>query len=281
MNLGTTGISTLYVGSTEAAKAYIGSTEAWSSFHPLDLSPAAWWDATDASTLYDATSGGSLVAADGSIARWEDKSGNANHATQSTSGYRPIRKTSLQNGRDGIRFDGSDDHFNYTTSVFSYTGAATVFAVTKGLTNGANDYGAIIAEHGGAQNSIGCCPVRFPNAGMEPCTDVYAPGGMRWGSTITESSAHVLGWSWSNWSTHKSNGSTILEVDGTESGGTSYGSNPTGFASNYKKIGHFDSGLFSGSTIQGDVLMILVYTSQLSSTNRAKVSLWLRNYFAI
>ena len=77
-------------------------------FSPLDVGVSLWLDASDASTLYDATSGGSLVAADGTVARWEDKSGNVNHATQGTSGSRPTRKTSIQNALDILRFDGGD-----------------------------------------------------------------------------------------------------------------------------------------------------------------------------
>jgi hypothetical protein len=64
-------------------------------------------DFSDASTLYDATSGGSLVAPDGAIARAEDKSGNNFHATQSTSGNRFQRKINILNGRDIAR--GVDD----------------------------------------------------------------------------------------------------------------------------------------------------------------------------
>jgi hypothetical protein len=77
-------------------------------FSPLDVGVSLWLDASDASTLYDATTGGSLVAADGLVARWEDKSGNANHATQGTSGLRPTRKTAIQNALDILRFDGGD-----------------------------------------------------------------------------------------------------------------------------------------------------------------------------
>lgn len=66
-------------------------------------------DASISTSLYDATSGGSLVAADGAVARWEDQSGNARHATQSTIGARPLRKTAIQGGNDVVRFDGVDD----------------------------------------------------------------------------------------------------------------------------------------------------------------------------
>jgi len=85
-----------------------------------------WLDAADASTLFDATTGGSLVAADGAVASWEDKSGNARHATQSTSGNRPMRKTAAQGGKDVLRFDGSND---FATCNIGSIRNCTVFAV--------------------------------------------------------------------------------------------------------------------------------------------------------
>ena len=86
-------------------------------FDPLTLSPTLWLDASDASTLYDATSGGSLVAASGTIARWEDKSGNALHLTQATSGARPVRETSVQNGLDGVFFGSASVNSIFAASV--------------------------------------------------------------------------------------------------------------------------------------------------------------------
>jgi hypothetical protein len=87
---------------------------------PSRITTALWLDAADSSTLFDATSGGSLVAADGAIARWQDKSGNTRHATQETSGSRPIRKTSILNAKDVARFNGS-------SSVMRCDALATVF----------------------------------------------------------------------------------------------------------------------------------------------------------
>lgn len=88
-----------------------------------------WLDASDTSTLYDATTGGSLVAADGGVARWEDKSGNARHATQGTAGARPLRKASVQNGLSVLRFDGSDDFLD--PSNFSVSSSVQCFFVCK------------------------------------------------------------------------------------------------------------------------------------------------------
>jgi hypothetical protein len=96
-------------------------------FTPLSLSPALWLDASDANTLYDATTGGSLVAADGTVARWEDKSGNARHLTQGTLANRPQRKISVFNNRDILRFFGSGDLM--AISGFSVSNPVTVFAV--------------------------------------------------------------------------------------------------------------------------------------------------------
>ena len=97
-----------------------------------------WLDASDADTLYDATSGGSLVAADGGVARWEDKSGNGRHATQGTSANRPARKTAIQGGKDVLRFDGSDDHLTSTDFLDLSSGQAiTAFVVCKRSATGA------------------------------------------------------------------------------------------------------------------------------------------------
>jgi len=94
-----------------------------------------WLDASDASTLYDATSGGSLVAADGGVARWEDKSGNGRHMTQGTAGSRPARKTAIQGGLDVLRFDGSADFMSVASSTaafkFLHGSAYSIFAVVR------------------------------------------------------------------------------------------------------------------------------------------------------
>lgn len=94
---------------------------------PAQISTHLWLDASDASTLYDATSGGSLVAANGSVARWLDKSGNARHVTQGTSGNRPLRKTGIQNGLDAVLFDGTNDDLSGAINL--NTRNATVFVV--------------------------------------------------------------------------------------------------------------------------------------------------------
>lgn len=91
-----------------------------------------WLDAGDTSVLFDATTGGSLPAADGGVARWVDKSANAHAFTQGTLNNRPLRKTNSQNGRDGILFDGSNDSLYKAANVFD---AGVTYAVVAKLTS--------------------------------------------------------------------------------------------------------------------------------------------------
>lgn len=90
-----------------------------------------WLDASDASTLFDATSGGSLVVADGGVARWEDKSGNGRHFTQATAANRPQRKVADINGRDCLRFDGTNDILTRTQEAWAHTVPLNFFVVFR------------------------------------------------------------------------------------------------------------------------------------------------------
>jgi hypothetical protein len=111
----------------------------WAVFTPASVTGLQLWlDASDASSLYDATTGGSLVAADGGVARWEDKSGNARHMTQATSGSRPLRKASQQNGKDTLLFDGTNDFLDGSDFLDASTGGLTAFVVYKRNATGAN-----------------------------------------------------------------------------------------------------------------------------------------------
>ena len=95
---------------------------------------ALWLDAT--SGLYDSTSGGALVTANGSaIGRWEDRSTNARHFTQGTVNSRPILATASLNGKATVAFDGTDDFLDglYSRSYPAQT-LFVVFSITTSKT---------------------------------------------------------------------------------------------------------------------------------------------------
>ena len=77
----------------------------------------AWWDSSDSDTLFDAVSGGGIVTDNNDpVARWEDKSGNGYHLTQSTASRQPLLKTNARNGRNSLYFDGSNDQMVRTAA---------------------------------------------------------------------------------------------------------------------------------------------------------------------
>ena len=195
--------------------------------------------------------------ADGSaVSTWEDRTATNNDGTQATAANRPTYETNELNGNPAVRFDGANDFLSYTTSVFSYTGGATVIAVVK-ATSESNGYGSVIAEQEGSNSSIGCQPSVFPNNAIEVATDVFSPGGMRYNSTLSNTTWYIMAWSWTNWSAHKTNGDTILAHSGSEVGGTAYGTNPSSFTSTRKSIGRFSVDGINANYLAADIAQVV------------------------
>jgi hypothetical protein len=70
-----------------------------SGFNPRSIAGlAAWWDASDASTI---------TTVSGVVSQWNDKSGNGRNFTQATAANRPAVITAGRNGRNVISFGGS------------------------------------------------------------------------------------------------------------------------------------------------------------------------------
>lgn len=91
-----------------------------------------WLDASDISTI---------VQIAGSVSQWSDKSGNANHATQSVAASQPISGTRTINGCNALDFDGSNDYFDLPSSLYSLTeGENHVFIVFNRDTLAAEHY---------------------------------------------------------------------------------------------------------------------------------------------
>lgn len=68
------------------------------------------------------------------VPTWEDTSGEGNDATQGTSGARPILKSSIVNGHDVVRFDGTNDRLEFPDFLSAAT-AATILIVARKVTN--------------------------------------------------------------------------------------------------------------------------------------------------
>lgn len=134
----------------------VGRFSRFVPFNPATLSGlTGWWDASDSATLFTTTGGSTTVAADGEVARLEDKSGNGRHFIQSTSSFRPLRKTLVKNGLDVLRFDGTDDRLvvqtgaidpDWSMSQILSSTASTVFVVAKATAVSTDDSGDVRAN---------------------------------------------------------------------------------------------------------------------------------------
>jgi hypothetical protein len=76
---------------------------------PSAITTAIWHDCSDASTLFDASSGGSLSAVDADVKRIEDKSGNSRHASRSISTAK--RRAATFNGLGVVEHTTTSNYF--------------------------------------------------------------------------------------------------------------------------------------------------------------------------
>ena len=84
-----------------------------SPYNVLALSPVAWWDASDASTITITSS---------AVSQWNDKSGNSWNLTQSTSTQRPTIDSAAVNGRDAMLWPtaANDDFLSSASGYFEF-----------------------------------------------------------------------------------------------------------------------------------------------------------------
>jgi hypothetical protein len=222
-----------------------------------------WLDASAPETLFDATTGGSLVAADGSVARWEDKSGNGRHATQSTSGNRPLRKTNQQNGLGALLFDGSND----TLALPSVTIPAshTVFSVFVRAT--ASIHSIALGSEVEPGN------VRY-SAWWFTDNIVYSNSNGQFsthGNASTSTGAFVMV------DTRTATTSVVTRRNGSQLASVTSGSAVTNSASGtWTHVGSVGSTVHSGNLCE-----IIVYNTALSDTDRAAVESYLMTKWAI
>lgn len=113
---------------------------------PADISGlAGYWQFSNLSQIFDATTGGTTPANGAGIARTEDLSGNGRALTQPTTGNRPVRVDGVINGLPVARFDGSNDVL--ASSTFGQlTTAGTMFAVIRDTKSSSRSFQTAISN---------------------------------------------------------------------------------------------------------------------------------------
>ena len=239
-----------------------------STFVPTDISGLQLWlDATVG--LYDATTGGSEVTTDGSaVARWEDQSGNGYDVTQGTAANQPALKTSILNGKNVLRFDGSNDVLS-NASNFAISGGSnrSVFTVFNRATTALS----VIVGWGSAGGSAG--------VSAQYSSEYF----LRFTST-TKGYTNQSGIDdWIIWSVIAS-GDTLADYDAFFNGGSA--ATPNSTQSTSTTLNTAASALYIGrgpatGFANGDLAEVLIYDSALSTSDREGVRDYLNAKWAV
>lgn len=125
------------------------------AFSPLSLfaggEQGVWYDPSDLSTLFQDSAGTIPVTAAGQpVGRMNDKSGNANHATQVTAASRPILRNS--GALWWLEFDGVDDFLVTGNINFTARDEISVFAGLRKLSDAAVGLVAELSVNANANN---------------------------------------------------------------------------------------------------------------------------------
>jgi hypothetical protein len=233
-------------------------------FSPASYSNLTLWlDASDSSTLYDATTGGSLVAHEGQIARWQDKSGNNYHFTQSSAANRPIRRRSIKNGLDVVTTSGGNFQRMQNTSINLAASDYTVFCAfnsSEDLTTYRyvlewTNFGTTFAYRGTTAGAPG----------------FYQFNTWRDATTSSASGPHVL-----SWTLNSASGATIHRNNIQVGNVLSYNT-PRAWGGTTYLIGDATNSVF----LLGDVYELIVYRSVLSSDARTNICNYLLTKWGI
>ena len=219
----------------------------WASLplDPLSLSPVAWWDASDASTI---------TTSSGLITEWDDKSGNGWDLTQTTSSQRPAYSTAAINGLNAALWPSSDNDDTMVTAAGSFA-FKEVYVVLEYDGTSFSNYDGIL----GARNDD------WYISGAGSGVGLLLPGGMGAyinGNNGTNRATNVFSEISSPCLLRLTTATTQITYSGAEVGMDRY----------YTSLNRGWSGY---------IAEILVFSTQLSAGDRTSVDTYLKNKWGI
>lgn len=253
------------------------ATATLSTVGPVSPIPVAgysfWLDADDATSF--------TFSSSNVVSSWADKSVNANNATQATVAYQPTREASVLNGKAGVRFSAASTK---SLSLATKIGADTstlflVLSTPSGITN-TSVVGAPIFStnaNGVAGNQGIGLGGNWTGAWSNERVSWYAQNagnasiGIAQNSSNISAGGHVM-----SFDMDASVNSRDYRLDNTSQSMTSTGS-WTGilYPGQYSVIGN-DQPSGAGDNFLGDLCEIILYPTQLNSTDITSVYNYLK-----
>lgn len=236
--------------------------EAAAGFLPTDIAGLKLWLRADSLAL----------ANNDPVATWNDESGQGNHATQATSGNRPVYLTNQQNSLPGVSFTAASTHYLVANGVAALQNGndlpfTAILVVKSTLTSGtvlnwansATTQQRMLMDLGGVNRTI-----RRDNAG----------------SQVIVNATNLLGDTVARIATTSFSGTTVsFFLDGAANG--SGAQNVGTMTIDIFAIGaHFRSGS-AQAPWGGIVFEVVIYDTELTGTNRGLVETYLDTKWAI
>jgi len=223
---------------------------------PVSLGVQLWLDANESTTI---------VSSSGSVSKWKDKSGNANHATQGTGSAQPTTGSSTINGKNALSFDGGDFLGLDQPSNLDFTPGTDEFTIFAVCNVPVGEQGAIVSKAGATTN-------------QRQYHFIY----------IDDHATGIIGGSSKDYPTDITSTPQVLTLEVSTSGqelfinGTSDGTGSIGTATNSADVligarRSNDSNGGSAFLLTGDIGEIIIYNRNLTATERAAVESYLSN----
>jgi hypothetical protein len=251
-----------------------------------------WWDCSRTDKMFNATTGGSLVADGGAVLRLEDLSGNGKHLIQATSGSAPLRQDGARNGLPALNFAGTKSLVAGAAGDWNFlhnTQGGTVIAVIKPFDTADPQtfaYG-VATNVGGASTGIGWNSFfddRYPGYFRNNHVSHYVSAGVAGQSSLNQERNDAVpaanDFSLLSFTPFAGSPTTAgrgaMYVSGTSVGNV----NSSTLAPSASNSSHpLTVGVVGGNSIAG-LAELIVYNTVLSAVDRARVEKYLQQKWA-
>jgi len=228
---------------------YLTQSTAWS---PSSLTPQLWLDADDTNSI---TLNGATVA------QWNDKSGNARHATAASTAQ-PTATAAGLNGKRVVTFDGTTDVLSVNLDFLANV-SHSAFIVTK-PTVFQNLYGAANGSAGANSLHVGFNGTSYR---MNYWSNDYGPART---ANFVAGSANIMNYIWTS-------GTSKQILANGKSEGTNASAGVIGTMSGGGRIGSVVGQGFFG----GDIAEIIILTGSVSAADREKLEGYLAHKWGL